>query len=190
MRCGTGLTYLPIEGVTVIGLGHKARQGKDTTANLIIDRLGSQAMRIGFADALYAIARVEHGMTTKDPKLLQYLGTEVYRAKDPDVWLRALYHTLLDKRPTVAIVTDVRFPNEARLVKEMGGTLIKVERVAKDGTPHRDPNRSQTHPSETALDTYTDWDFKFLNVNDSNTLVEQVENTLKQKGLWAGPRMW
>lgn len=180
------MSYAPIEGVTVLGFGHKCRQGKDTAAGIIIDRLGSKAMRIGFADALYAIARVEHGMTTKDAPLLQYLGTEVYREKDPEVWLRVVYYTLLDKRPAVALLTDVRFPNEAQLVKDLGGTLIKVERYAADGTPHRDLYRSQTHPSEVALDDYTEWDFKILNVTDCQPmLAEQVDNILRQKGLWA-----
>lgn len=155
------MTYTPISGVKVIGLGHKARQGKDTAANFMIDQLGSRALRIGFADALYAVARVEHGMTTKDPKLLQYLGTEVFRAKDPEVWVRTVYHTALDKRPDVLIIPDVRFPNEAEFVKQMGGTLVKVVRMQPDGEVYKDPSRPDTHPSESSLNDYKGWDYVF-----------------------------
>ena len=171
--------YAPIPGVTVIGLGHKARQGKDLTASMIIDRLGSKALRIGFADALYAVARVEHGMTTKDAPLLQRLGTEVYRQRDPEIWVRTVYYTLLDKRPPVAVLTDVRFPNEAQFVKDLGGTLIKVERFTEDGTtPHRDPSRSLTHPSETSLDDYAGWDITIQNTTGKMDLLEDSVDRL------------
>lgn len=155
------MDYAPIPGTAVIGLGHKARQGKDSVANFLIDKLGSKALRLGFADALYAVARVEHGMTTKDPKLLQYLGTEVFRQKDPEVWIRTLYHTALDRKPAVLIIPDVRFPNEAAFVKGLGGILVKVARVNEDGTPFRDPNRPENHPSESSLDGFQGWDFQF-----------------------------
>ena len=158
------MIYAPIDGAKVIGLGHKSRQGKDTVANLIIDQMGSRALRIGFADALYAIARVEHGMTIKDAPLLQHLGTEVYRAKDPGVWIRTLYYTALEKQPSVLVISDCRFPNEAEFVKQMGGTMVKVERLSEDGEPHRDPTRSHTHPSEVALDDYDSWDMTIPNI--------------------------
>ena len=150
--------YPAIPGVTVIGLGHRARQGKDTVANFMIDRLGSRAVRIGFADALYAVARADHGMTTKDPKVLQYLGTEVYRQRDPEVWIRTLYYTALDRMPQVLIIPDVRFPNEVEFVHQMGGFLIKVVRFNEDGTIFQDPSRNPNHPSESSLNNFVDWD--------------------------------
>lgn len=183
--------YQPIDGVTVIGIGHKARQGKDTVASMIQDRLGSKAERLPFAEDLYAVARIMFGMTKKDPTLLQLLGTEIFRRKSPDIWVESVYHKLMDRKPKVAIITDVRFPNEAEFVQQMGGSLIKVERTAPDGTPHRDPTRSETHPSESSLNEFKGWDFKILNVSgEPERLVDQVENILRQKGLWSGPAMW
>src|SRR5271170_5295271 len=71
----------------IIGFGNKARHGKDGAALAIVDYyndrnllvrncMGYQTkcvnvVRIGFADALYEIARNEYGMTEKDPALLQ-----------------------------------------------------------------------------------------------------------------------
>ena len=179
------MSYQPIPGTLVIGLGHKARQGKDSTAAFIQDRLGSKAERLPFAEDLYAVCRIMFGMTEKDPTLLQLVGTEIFRRKSPDVWVDSVYRKLQDRRPPVAIITDCRFPNEADFVKQMGGVLIKVDRVAPDGTPHRDPNRSQTHPSEVALDDYRGWDFTFMNVTGKTLMLsEQVDNFLRQKGLW------
>jgi hypothetical protein len=193
--------YKPIPGVHVVGIGHKARNGKDSTAAVFQDFFGSMARRYSFADALRAICRVNYGMTVKDAPLLQVVGTEVYRrgetvnwafiepsdgepnsrrvddvvevagrvsvrslssgkgAPDPDVWTRTLYWTIAEQAPLVAIISDVRFPNEAEMVKEMGGTLIQCIRRTQSGRQYVDPSRSATHPSETALDGYKGWDY-------------------------------
>jgi hypothetical protein len=57
--------------------------------------------------------------------------------------------------PEIAIITDVRFPNEAAYVKENGGYTVDVVRRLEDGTQYLDPGRDPKHPSETALDDYT-----------------------------------
>lgn len=150
--------FSPIPNVYVVGLGHKARNGKDTTAGVFQDFFGSSCRRYAFADALRAVARVDHGMTTKDAPLLQRLGTEVYRAKDPNIWAHAAYWTIHEQQPLVAVVSDVRFPNEAQMVKDMGGALIKCVRLMQDGRPYIDPSRDPKHLSETALDNYKGWD--------------------------------
>lgn len=150
--------YTPIPNVYVVGIGHKARNGKDTTASVFQDFFGSSCRRYAFADALRAIARVEHGMTTKDAPLLQRLGTEVYREKNPDIWVNTLYWTIAEQQPLVAVVSDVRFYNEAQMVKSMGGKLIRCIRRAQNGAQYLDPSRDPKHRSETALDDYGGWD--------------------------------
>lgn len=150
--------YTALPGVHVVGLGHKARNGKDTTAAVLQEYFGSDARRYAFADPLRAVCRVEYGMTEKDAPLLQRVGTEVYRAKDPDIWTKATYWTIAEQQPKIAIVSDVRFPNEAQMIKDMGGTLIHCVRRTAYGQQFIDPNRSAVHPSETALDGYKGWD--------------------------------
>jgi hypothetical protein len=54
-------------------------------------------------------------------------------------------------------VSDVRFPNEAQRIKDMGGVIWRVNR------PGVGPANS--HPSETALD---DWDFDWVYENRSD----------------------
>lgn len=151
------LKWEPILGTTVIGIGHKARHGKDSIAEHLAKNYG--AMRFSFSDALYDVARVVFGMREKDAPLLQVLGTDVFRRRDEDVWVRTLYHKMKDKRPALAVISDVRFPNEADMVHDLGGTLIKVSRFNEDGSPFVAPDRPADHPSETGLDNYTAWDF-------------------------------
>lgn len=141
----------------IIGLGHKARHGKGYAARAIIAHCatnGLYAREYGFSDALKAYARVL-GMRTKDPRLLQVLGTEVFRTIDPHIWVRILLDTIAEQAPDLALITDLRFPNEADAIREAGGKLIRVTRLNADGSLWVAPDRDPSHPSETALDHYT-----------------------------------
>jgi hypothetical protein len=93
----------------------------------------------------------------KHPKLLQWWGTEYRRAQDPDYWVQKMYEGI---PPTVdvALVTDVRFPNEADSITQRGGYTVKVERLNPDGSAFVCPDRFAFHPSETSLDNYN-WKF-------------------------------
>lgn len=66
------------------------------------------------------------------------------------------------------VVTDVRFPNEVRLIRERGGQIVRVERP---GLPQTD-----LHISETALDALVA-DYPVLNdgtVSDLHALADIV----------------
>lgn len=99
------------------------------------------------SDAISALARVRDGMTTRDPALLQRIGF-AERQRDVAVWLRCLYGAIEDRRPTLAIVTGVRFPDEAEMIQEMGGHLVRVIRLEPDGQPFIDPDRDPRHEVE------------------------------------------
>lgn len=95
---------------------------------------------------------------------LQYLGTDVFRAEDPNYWVK-LFHGALDETQDFVFVTDVRFPNEADSIREVGGYMIRLEVPAEiilDRTLNRDglvyTAEQLSHPSETALDGYGHFD--------------------------------
>lgn len=164
-------TQLPkLQHTRVVGLGHRARNGKDTVANVLVDVLGSRARRFSFADGLRAYARIAHGMTHKDASLLQRVGGDVRAGKDPfiggskDTWLTPVIWAIAewDAEATgtqIAIVTDVRHVNEAEMVKALGGKTIRVRRYNEDGSPFIDPSRDPNHPSEVDLQDYA-WDLE------------------------------
>jgi hypothetical protein len=173
------LKHEPIPGTFIIGIGHKARHGKDTAANHIIKATNGAAERYSFADDLYSVARVIHGMTKKDGPLLQLLGTEVYRRYNDNIWIDSLYWKLLDKRPRIALIADVRFPNEAKFVKALGGALVKVSRFNEDDTPFVTTDRDPNHPSEVALDNFDGWDYNIKSYTGQlPTLLLNVDNLL------------
>ena len=77
----------------------KMRSGKDTAAEFLLER--SRAAIIKFADplydmqeAIYTIADLPYDENTKDRRLLQLLGTEWGREKDPDLWLNIFEKTV------------------------------------------------------------------------------------------------
>lgn len=83
-------------------------------------------------------------------QILQAIGTEGFRAIDPDHWVKKAQEAVMGalEAPYNAgvVVTDVRFPNEAAMLQDMGGVVVEVVRVgATEGT------KASGHTSENAL---------------------------------------
>lgn len=140
----------------VLGLGHRARQGKDLVVRLLQESFPGRVQRVAFADALKAHARVSHRMTVKDGPLLQRLGVEA-RLTDPDIWVRAAAWAIAEldadtRQPQVVCVPDVRFENEWAFVEGAGGKLCRLVRLNDDGSRFVAPDRPANHVTETALD--------------------------------------
>ena len=88
-------------------------------------------------------------------EMLQLVGTEYFRALDPDFHVKRTVERLdFDKD---YVCDDLRFPNEVEALKKVGATLYRVNRPSHSDTG--------THLSETALDDYTGWDH--IVTNDS-----------------------
>lgn len=127
--------------------------------------------------------------------LLQRIGTEIGREISPNIWVDSLMNEYVKKwngKTFFAhgigrevnkdiypnwIVTDVRFPNEAKAIKDRDGLLIRV---------NREPNKLMAikiteHESETALDTYEYFDYTIDNNNCIDCLIEQVKEILKHE---------
>lgn len=120
----------------------------------------------------------KRNMTVRE--FLQKLGTDSLRNRLHDnVWVNALmtdYNCVpADLAPNGWdcdnwIITDTRFPNEAKAIKDKGGIIIRVER------PGVAPINN--HPSEIGLDDW-EFDYKIANVSDVISLMYSVENILK-----------
>ena len=176
----------------IIGLGHKARQGKDTFGRFLAQEAATRGMNVrvyGFADSLRAYCRVAFGMRGKDAPLLQVVGTDIFRKRDPDIWCRVLVDTIEEQQPDLAIVTDVRFENEAGVIKALGGKLFKVSRlqVSQDPTLNGSPwvagDRDPKHPSETALDNFNGWDMHFTVDDGDMDQLQSIARGLFQMGV-------
>lgn len=168
----------------VIALGHRARQGKDSVARNIVKFAGAMdvyAKQYAFADALKAYCRVAYGMTSKDAKLLQTVGTEIYKDHvKRDFWTHVLSHQLDEEQPDIAIISDLRYPDEYEFVKSHHGTTIRVVRYVNNQqfiSQDRDPN----HRSEIALADDKYWDYTIANDGDLLDLQARVKLFLTQQ---------
>jgi hypothetical protein len=141
-------------GPFFIGLTGPAGCGKDTVAekldaclNFVSSQSGScKKIRVmSLADPLKAVCNIALGLETSDMytqegkkrlatlyphmthrEILQKVGTECFRATfGPDVWVTALKYHAIRNGVDIVIVPDVRFDNEAAMVKE-NGVLISI----------------------------------------------------------------
>jgi hypothetical protein len=82
-------------------------------------------------------------------EVLQIFGTEIVRTMNADAWVNATLTQIEEDQPDIALITDVRFPNEVEGIRERGGKVIRLTRA---------PFPNDTHHSETALDEFVFFD--------------------------------
>lgn len=110
-------------------------------------------------------------MSVRD--LLQKLGTEAMRnGLHQNTWVNALFADF--KEDMHWIITDMRFPNEYKAIKDKGGITIRVNRPGH-GTSMVD--LASAHPSETALDGF-EFDYTINNDGDLDKLISLVREIL------------
>jgi hypothetical protein len=171
----------------VILISGKAQHGKDTVAKMIFNRLRKddhKVLMVHYADLLKFICANYFGWNgIKDEKgreLLQYVGTDVVREKNPWLWVDFVSTMLLyfDGNWDYVIIPDCRFPNEvSKMSERFDTTYIRVERPNYDSglTPEQ-----LAHPSETALDNYEP-DYRIINDSDKSELLAKVSLWIKEK---------
>lgn len=163
----------------------KAQHGKDTTANFMLEALenkGKSVLIFHYADLLKYIAKQYFDWDgNKDEagrKLLQELGTDVIRKKNPDYWVMFAvgFLRLFIDRWDYVLIPDCRFPNEIDVLKEAGFDVahIRVERPNFDNSLTFE---QRCHPSETALDFVTP-DWLVMNAWDLDELKHHVDTEL------------
>jgi hypothetical protein len=166
----------------LIGLSGKKRSGKDTVACILQQCLPRTELfyHIHFAGALKQEVANATGHSLKyieDHKenfrlILQGWGTD-YRRKlyGKDYWVKRLSEKiryLENSGATFIVVSDVRFQNEADLIKKLGGQVWRIERELAS---------SDAHPSETDLDDYK-FDVEILNIGTISDLVDYINQLI------------
>ncbi len=144
----------------IICISGKAQHGKDTAASILKEELeadGYSVLVTHYADLLKYICKTFFDWNgEKDEygrRLLQYVGTDVIRAKEPDYWVKftAGILELFADNWDYAIIPDCRFPNELDYLRERGFDVTHL-RVVRTGFESQLTPEQLAHPSETALD--------------------------------------
>jgi hypothetical protein len=140
----------------IIGFTGKKRTGKDTAGEIAREYYESQGIttrRFAFADPMkedilelpvcklkgWDRDYIERHKEYFRPLLIAY-GTDLVRNHVSDeYWISRTKVKLLafrDMNPDgVAIFTDVRFRNEAQLIREFGGSVIRIRNISEDPMP-------------------------------------------------------
>jgi hypothetical protein len=170
----------------VVGIAGRKRHGKDTLADFAIKRLesgGFTTAKRHFADPLKEeVIRIVAEHTGEDYNQLlqdayteegkerfrlgwQWWGTDIWRDVDSEHWIKCMQAQLVTDAAAgvdVVFISDMRFPNEADLVKELSGYNVRILRPGMDD--------GDGHASEHALDNYQGWDSQILNDSDLDAL--------------------
>jgi hypothetical protein len=167
----------------IIGLAGYAQSGKDTVAAHLEGNHNFE--RIAFADPIKALtlkinpalAQVvyDHGWDAakaipENRRFLQDLGLGAREIIHEDIWVNKALSMMVDEGNYV--ITDVRFKNEAEVLKLAGAQIWRVERTGVEAV--------NNHISEHDLDT---WEFDAYIHNNSTLedLMFLVDNTLHVK---------
>lgn len=182
--------------MVILGMGCKAQVGKDTAADYLTKNYSSFA-RVAFADKLKQICIMLFGLTyeqcygskeikeTIDPRydmspreILQKVG-EGMRNIFPTIWVDTVFNTTIPELEKKGfhnfVISDVRFPNEANKLKEVGdGFVLRVDRSA-GGT-----EVGSEHSSETAMSDYKHFDFIIDNNGTFEDYFSSIEKVLRE----------
>ena len=170
--------------------GHKF-SGKSTVARLLHNATGYPV--VSFADKLKDITCILSGCTRDDLEdydfkenvlvpdylqpyclnakiptfraFLQHFGSEVMRGINDSIWIDCT----LSNCGESAIISDCRFPNEAKAVKVRGGIVIKVVREGCGG---------DSHCSEVGVDEIVP-DYTIFNDTTIENLVANVDSLVR-----------
>lgn len=179
---------------TLIGIVGNIGSGKTSTAS-ILKQYGFQ--EYSFADPLKQIGKIfkfsdKQLYGTQEDKLeihpywgvssrefLQKLGTDVFRDFVPtilpsfqDPWVKLFIYSYSNERKNT-VISDVRFQSEAKVIKELGGILIRTKR---DNKIVSEGKKETIHASEQEINSIV-CDYEI----DNNLLTfDMVEEKLKE----------
>ena len=150
---------------TLIGITGRARAGKDTIASHLAKRHGYT--RMAFADPMRSMLSClgvdEYHMNGGKEDIIPHLGESYRRLAQTlgtewgrhyhgeEFWINVLNYRmrhLHERRPLAykrIVISDVRFSNEARYIRQCGGTIWHVERPDN-------PTAAPDHASEHGID--------------------------------------
>jgi hypothetical protein len=181
----------------LIGLVGPKGVGKTTIAKRLVKAHGEyEGTVISFADPMRKMVSVGLGIPVevlRDEKLkeqvyepygvsprhiMQTLGTEWGRTHiSQDLWVRAWRETAMsvDHDGYLIVVDDVRFENEAQMIRDLGGTLV---RLVRENIQYAD-----NHASEGGYRIKCDLSFENVNGVMSQRRIKRLYNECVERKL-------
>lgn len=187
----------------IVGLGFAARIGKDTAADYLVRKY--RFKKLAFAEPLKEAAKIIYGFTNEQVygdlkevidefwnetprQVLQTAGTNALRNHHrQDIWVMATKRKLIKEPNTNWVISDVRFINEAEMIKSLGGFVIRVDA----NFPGQQHIKTGNHASEIGMLSYENWDWILQNnstikdyYKNIDEMIEFFNNDYKELGKW------
>jgi hypothetical protein len=116
------------------------------------------------------LAKKSGPMTNRE--VMEYFGTQICRQMYPNVWADALIRRIELIKPEIAMVCDVRFPNEVEAIKKAGGKVIRLTRTTEEAAKN-------DHISNTALDQDVyDWSNFDAVIDNQNLTIREAQDLI------------
>ena len=174
----------------LIGVIGNKRVGKDTFADYIVKHFNFT--KVAFADPIKEGSKImfdlseeqvngdlkevldtRWGLTPR--QILQRLGTDCCRNMfQDDIWVQRMKIWYEKNKTKNVVISDCRFPNEGKAIKDMGGILIKINNPNVETT-------KDVHISEQLIHKIK-YDFEVLNdktIPDYYKKIKVIMKTLK-----------
>lgn len=177
----------PKHELKVIVVSGKAGSGKDTAANMLYEFLqqdGFSCLVTHYAAPLKFVCKAFFDWDgDKDEggrSLLQYVGTDVVRARNPDFWVNFIADMLemFEGQWDFVVIPDTRFPNEITGLRDRGFEVTHL-RITRKGLVSKLTDEQQAHSSETALDDVTP-DYTLENDEGLDRLEEKITHFARE----------
>lgn len=174
----------------IVLVSGKAEHGKTLFSNILQEKLeqrGWRILRMAFADYLKFIASKYYGWDgNKDSdgrNLLQYIGTDMVRDKEPNFWVSGVLKTIdvLSGDFDYTILDDCRFKNELYMKSKLPVTSVRATRLG-NRNDHYENSLSEAqrkHPSEIDLDNEK-FDFYATSLEGIEFVEDAVDRFLKK----------
>jgi|14BtaG_2_1085337.scaffolds.fasta_scaffold01217_14 hypothetical protein len=114
-------------------------------------------------------------MTARE--FMQFFGTDIMRKIHTNVWANACINKITKEGSDLAVVADVRFPNEVEAINRAGGKVLRLERDV-----HNDNHESETALSADNYDHSNFWhvlDNKEITIGDTILEIKKLLETIQ-----------
>lgn len=144
----------------IILISGKAGSGKDSTANILKQKLESKNNKVlitHMADLLKYIVKTYFNWNGEKDEIgrymFQYIGTDVIRKQNPNYWVDFIIGilTMFENEWDYVLIPDVRFINELERFAGFDTVNLRINRL--NFISHL-TEKQQNHISETELDDY------------------------------------
>lgn len=172
----------------VIAISGHAQNGKDTTANILSDKLRSEGSRVlitHYGDLVKYVCKMFFGWDGKKDEagrtLLQKVGTDVVRDIYPNYWVDFIVDMIrfFGDNWDYVLIPDARFPNEIEYIADSGIETMHV-RVDRGDFDNGLTDEQKNHPSERLLDSYR-YDWMIENCGTIEDLKSKIDVFIKEK---------